>query len=71
MEVIFYSTHCPRCKVIETKLKQKNISYTEINDLEKMIEMGFKTAPLLSVDGGDPMEFSEALKWLREQEVGA
>ena len=31
--VTLYSTHCPRCLVLEKKLKQKNISYQEVNDI--------------------------------------
>ena len=34
MEVILYSTHCPRCNIIETKLKQKQINYVEITDID-------------------------------------
>ena len=33
MNVILYSTHCPKCCVLEKKLKQKNISYDEVNDI--------------------------------------
>ena len=29
--VVFYSTHCPKCNILEKKLKQANIEYTENN----------------------------------------
>ena len=32
-----YSTHCPKCKILETKLKQKNIEYEECTDISKRI----------------------------------
>lgn len=66
MNVIFYSSHCPRCHVLETKLKQKNISYTECNDIDVMVSKGLTNAPALEVDGVI-MEFSEAVKWVKEQ----
>ena len=36
MSVVLYSTHCPRCNVLEKKLQQKNISYEEVNDVNIM-----------------------------------
>jgi glutaredoxin-related protein len=65
-KVILYSTHCPRCRVIETKLKQKNIAYDEINDVEVMKTKGFEMAPQLEV-GETIMDFKEAVKWIGEQ----
>jgi len=68
MEVIFYSTHCPRCKVLETKLKQKNIQYTEVNDVDKMLSIGLKSAPALKV-GDELLDFSAAINWIKTQEA--
>ena len=65
-KVILYSTHCPRCIVIETKLKQKNINYEEINDIKVMESKGFDMAPQLEVDGV-VMNFKDAVKWIGEQ----
>lgn len=66
MEVILYTTHCPKCKVLTIKLKQKGIEFQEEEDLQKMIAMGMKSAPALYVDG-KKMDFSEAIKWIKEQ----
>lgn len=63
MAVIMYSTHCPRCKVLETKLRQKNIQYQVVDDVDKMLGLGIKEAPQLSVDGAI-MGFGEAIKWV-------
>ena len=65
-KVILYSTHCPRCKVLELKLKQKNIAYEEVNDVEEMTAKGFKEAPKLEVDGA-VMDFKQAVDWLKGQ----
>lgn len=66
MNVILYSTHCPKCKVLETKLKQKNIIYEEINDVKIMQDKGFNFVPQLEVDGV-VYDFKEAVKWIGGQ----
>ena len=63
MEIILYSTHCPRCTVLEAKLKQKNIEYQEINNVDEMLKLGIQSVPQLKVDG-KLMDFSEAVKWV-------
>lgn len=64
MTITLYSTHCPKCKVIETKLKQAGLAYTEFDDIDKILSMGIKTAPMLEVDG-KLMDFSEANRFLK------
>ena len=65
-KVIFWSTHCPRCNVLELKLKQKKINYEENNNVEEMTAKGFKEAPKLEVDGV-VMDFKQAVDWIKEQ----
>lgn len=67
MEIILYSTGCPRCKVLETKLKEKNISYTYIDDLDIMEAKDIYAVPCLEVDGAR-MDFKEAVNWVNTQE---
>lgn len=66
MSVVFYSTHCPKCKILESKLKQNNIVFEENNDVELMLQKGFTTVPVLEVDGV-AYSFKEAIKWIGEQ----
>lgn len=66
MEVILYSNHCPQCKVLETKLKQKGVEYREINDIDLMLEKGFKSMPMLEVDGVI-MNFIQSNTWIKER----
>jgi glutaredoxin len=63
MEIKLYTTHCPQCKALETKLAKKNVSYEEIDDQEVMKELGFKSVPMLQVDG-QTYNFSQAIKWV-------
>ena len=67
MRVTLYTTHCPKCKVLEKKLNSKNINYNEVTDTNIMISKGFTSTPMLEVDG-TIMDFSEANKWVNEQE---
>lgn len=62
-QVILYSNHCPQCRVLETKLKEKNMSYKEINDIDLMLKKGFKSMPMLEVDE-EVMSYAQALKWI-------
>lgn len=66
MNIVLYSTNCPRCRVLETKLKQKNIDYHVVDDVDKMIELGMTEVPQLEVDGVR-MNFSEAVNWVNEK----
>lgn len=65
MQVILYSTHCPKCHVLETKLKQLSIDFKLIDDVDLMESKGFMEAPMLEVDG-QIMTFGEAVNWLKE-----
>lgn len=65
MDVKLYSTHCPKCIILEKKLNQKNISFEEINDIDVMTAKGFMQAPILEVDG-EVMDFKQANDWINE-----
>ena len=44
MKVILYTTHCPKCNVLTTKLKAKGVDYEEITDVDVMRDKGFMSA---------------------------
>lgn len=66
LSVILFSNHCPRCNVLESKLKQKNIDYMETNDVDVMVQRGFTTVPMLEVDGV-VYDFKQAVEWIGAQ----
>lgn len=66
MNVVLYTSHCPKCKVLETKLKQKKVEYVEVDDIDTMLAKGIKSAPYLEVDE-TLMDFNNAVKWVNEQ----
>lgn len=39
MNVILYSTGCPRCKILKSKLDKKGITYSVVDDVDKMLNM--------------------------------
>lgn len=61
--LILYTNHCPRCKVLEQKLKEKNIAYETCTDVKKMLDMGMKEAPMLEVDDR-LLEFKDAMQYV-------
>lgn len=67
MEVILYSTGCPKCNVLKKKLNDKNINFTENNDIDIMTSLGIEQVPVLSIDG-KLMNFTQANTWINERE---
>lgn len=65
MNVVLYSTSCPRCKVLKQKLDNNGISYTENGSVEEMLSLGITQVPVLSVDG-ELLSFSRAIEWLNQ-----
>lgn len=65
MSVVLYSTHCPRCLVLEKKLDEANIEYTLVEDACVMLDKGFSQAPVLEVDG-EALDFGQAIKRINE-----
>lgn len=67
MDVVLYSTGCPKCKVLTNKLNEKGIEFTENNSVEQMTTLGITQVPVLSVDG-QLMQFADAVKWVNLQQ---
>ena len=65
--VTLYTTHCPRCKVLATKLAQKNIEYVENEDVDYMESIGIMSVPMLEVDG-QLLDFVTANNWINNKE---
>lgn len=63
---VLYSAGCPKCKVLKGKLSAAGIQYIEVSSVEKMIEMGFDSVPILEVDG-ERMDFAAAVSWINNR----
>lgn len=64
--IILYSTGCPKCQVLKSKLDSKNISYELFDNKDKMIDKGFTNVPILEVDG-EIMDFKRAVEWINKE----
>ena len=60
-----YTTHCPRCEVLKTKLLNKKIAFEEETSIVKMKELGVDNVPVLNING-ELKNFTEAIKWINE-----
>lgn len=65
MNLILYTTHCPKCKILEEKLQEKNLKYVTVTDVEVMKEKGFRSVPILEVDGVE-MTYLTAINFIKE-----
>jgi glutaredoxin-related protein len=65
-KIILYTTHCPKCRVLEMKLNQKGITYEEVTDVSTMLDLGIKSAPMLAING-QLMDFKTAADWANKQ----
>lgn len=63
MGVVFYSTGCPKCKILKKKLDSKGVEYEENHSVEEMLGEGLKSAPALKVDD-KILLFKEAIEWV-------
>ena len=58
--MILYSTGCPLCKTLETKMNQAGVSYIKVTDEDEMIKCGLQSVPAVYKDGKF-LNFSEAM----------
>lgn len=68
MKVTLYTTHCPKCHVLERKLSEKWIEYEEVTDIDKMLSMGFESVPILDVNE-KVMNYTEAIEWIKNYKL--
>lgn len=59
-----FSNNCPRCIVLKAKLDEKCLDYEKSDNMQELIDLGFKTVPVLEVDG-EYMDFGKAMKWIQ------
>lgn len=65
MNVVLYSTGCPKCNILKKKLADAQIDYTVVEDIDVMLSKGLKDVPWLEVDGV-LMNFIDSSKWINE-----
>lgn len=66
MDIVLYSTHCPRCTVLEKKLEAKGIKFEVETSVDDMLALGITQVPMLRVDD-KLLNFAEANTWVNNQ----
>ena len=64
MEVTLYSTGCPKCRVIESKLNKAGVPFTVVSDVDTMKDLGITLVPMMKVDDNELMDFKTANTWV-------
>lgn len=67
--VTLYTTHCPMCQMLESKLKEKQITYATITDKNIMLKKGFTSVPMLEINN-QILNTVEAMKFVNEYQKG-
>jgi glutaredoxin-related protein len=58
-----FTTNCPKCKILEKKLKDKNVDFDTCEDVQKMQDLGITSVPVLSVENNN-LSFYDAVKYI-------
>ena len=65
--IILYTTHCPKCKVLESKLNKKDIKYNICEDINIIQNKGITALPALEINN-EILTFKDAVNWVNNQE---
>ena len=63
-KMILYTTGCPKCKILEKKLSDKDIDFEKCDDKEVMKSLGIVSVPVLKLDDGSMLGYFEAVKYV-------
>lgn len=66
--ITLYTTHCPKCNVLQKKMANKKIDFLLCEDEKEIMEVCTKTGmnflPILQI-GDDFLDFPNAIEWLK------
>ena len=62
MDIVMYSNGCPQCEILKKKLDDKKVKYIKTDNFEKIIQAGFRSVPVLEVDG-KMLDFRKAVEF--------
>ena len=65
MEIILYTIGCPHCNILKNKLKEKNIDFKIVDDIDEMEKLDIISAPQL-FNGKELLDYDRALVWLNK-----
>ena len=66
-KMVLYTTGCPKCRILEKKMNDKNIEFEKVDDTAKMAELGIESVPALRLKDGTLLGYFEAVKYVNGQ----
>ena len=66
MHVVLYTIGCPKCDVLEKKLRDAGIKFEAVTQISVMARKGMNELPVLEVDG-ERMSFAQAVSWIKTE----
>ena len=67
MIVLYTTKTCPKCSIVKSKLQNKNIEYTSVDDENILEEKGYDLLPVLEVDGNVMHSMIDINDWINKQ----
>lgn len=68
--VTLYTTHCPKCRVLERQFDKMGVNYTLSEDTDKLVRAGYQMAPMVELEDGTFLNFKEAFAWAATGQKG-
>ena len=68
--IVVYSTHCPRCKILEKTLTDAGIEFSVNENIDIMDRLGIQSVPQMQIYDGELMDFKTAMNWVKENKNG-
>lgn len=62
--MVLYTTGCPKCRILEKKLADKNVEYDKCEDTAVMAGLGIVAVPVLKTTDGRMLGYFEAVKYV-------
>lgn len=65
--IVLYSNDCPRCKLLEQRLKEKGIEYEKTDNFDYLISLNVSSVPMLKIDELTILPFELAMKYINKE----
>ena len=66
---IYTTPTCPRCQILKNKMKEYDIKFDEVSNLEDLQSLGITTVPYIQI-GEELLGFEKANAWINKHQKG-
>ena len=66
-KMVLYTTGCPKCRILEKKMNDKNLEFEKVDDTAKMAELGIESVPALRIQDGTLLGYFDAVNYVNGQ----